>query len=200
MKTAISLGWDCGSAIVGVQQHLRDIKLNGYLTCPFDMMISNYEGVVQCIKDDFKDFCNTDYLKVITITDKMLYLNFPINSTILVNTKYNFIFNHESSGHGELWKSEGWSKGQFHFEMDNFNEFIKRYEKRICNFKYYMNNYNITFIMSRGNDDFKNISELEKIIKEKYPSTTLDFIINYDDRGHFNEGYDLMINRIKNYL
>jgi hypothetical protein len=84
--------------------------------------------------------------------------------------------------------------------MDNFNEFIKRYEKRICNFKYYMNNYNITFIISRGNDDFKNISELEKIIKEKYPSTTFDFIINYDDRGHFNEGHNLMINRIKNYL
>ena len=199
MKISISLGWDCGSAIYGVENGLRETKSNGYLTCPFDMMISNYEGVIQCIKDDFKDFCNTNYLKVITIKDNFHYLNLPLDSTIIVNTKYNFMFNHESSGHCQLWQKEGWEKGQFHFEMDNFNLFIERYENRIRNFKYYMDNYDITFIISRGNDDYQNISELKQTLQEKYTNTKIDFIINYDDRGHFKEGYNFLINRIKYY-
>jgi hypothetical protein len=200
MKTAISLGWDCCSATYGVDNNLRTRKGNGYKTCPFDWMITNYEGIIKCLKEDFKDFCNTEYLKVITITDKFSHLNFSMGSTILVHTKYNFIFNHESSGHGDLWQQEGWSKGQFHFEMDNFSEFIKRYEKRIDNFRYYLNNYDITFIISRGNDDIENISELKNTINEKYPNSNIDCIINKDERDHFAEGYDFMINKIKNYI
>ena len=77
--------------------------------------------------------------------------------------------------------------------MDNFNLFIERYENRIRNFKYYMDNYDITFIISRGNDDYQNISELKQTLQEKYTNTKIDFIINYDDRGHFKEGYNSSI-------
>jgi hypothetical protein len=143
-KTAISLGWDCGPAIHGVDNNLRERKENGYKTCPFDKMITNYEGIIKCIDDDFLYFCDPNYLKVMTIKDKYNYLNFPLNTTIIVNTKYNFIFNHESSGHGDLWQAEKWPKGQFHFEMDNFNEFIIRYKRRIENLREYLNgNYYI---------------------------------------------------------
>ena len=58
-----------------------------------------------------------------TIKDKYHHLNFPIGSTVIVNTKYNFTMNHESSGHADLYKVESWSKCQFHFEMNNFESF-----------------------------------------------------------------------------
>ena len=53
-KIGISLGWNCGPATYGANNGLREIKANGYQTCPFDEMVSNLPGVIECIKDDFK--------------------------------------------------------------------------------------------------------------------------------------------------
>ena len=50
MTTSISLGWDCGP---GVHHVYRTTKDNGYNTCPFDLMNTNYKGIVECIRDDF---------------------------------------------------------------------------------------------------------------------------------------------------
>lgn len=190
MNEAISLGWDCGPAIYGVTNNLRTKKENGYQTCPFDKMITNYKGMIQCIKDDFKFFCDPDYLKVITVKDQYYHLNFPVNSTIIVNTKYKFILNHESSGHADLWKKEKWAKGQFHFEQDNFFEFIQRYKRRIENFQNYLNgNYEIKFIISKINNTPENNVELENIIKEKYPNLKFTLILLEEERVEiFNEG------------
>ena len=54
MSESISLGWNCSSATYGVQHKLRTTKKNGYKTCPFDEMITNYQGIVQCFLDNFQ--------------------------------------------------------------------------------------------------------------------------------------------------
>lgn len=183
MKISISLGWDCGPSIYGVENGLRSIKSEGYKTCPFDWMITNYDGIIECIKDDFKYFCLPEYLRVVTITDKYNYLNLPINSTIIVNTKYKFILNHESSGHGNLYLSEGWEKGKYHFEMNNFEELIKRYNRRIDNFRYYMtNDFEITFIISKVNNSVETNKELENTIRNKYPDKKINFVLLEETR------------------
>ena len=56
MIEAISLGWNCESAVKGVSMGIRNKKANGYTTCPFDECITNYNGVIECLKDDFKYF------------------------------------------------------------------------------------------------------------------------------------------------
>lgn len=200
MKTAISLGWDCEPAIWGVVNNLRGNKADGYKTCPFDRMITNYNGMVECINDDFKYLCDPEYLKVITGKDIYCHLNFPVGTTLLINTKYNFIFNHESSGHGDLWQSEKWPKGKFHFEMNNFEEFIIRYSRRVENFKYYLNNFEeITLITSKVDNTHENNSELENAIKKKYSKPKINFILKEEERKEiFNEGLHVM-NEIKEY-
>lgn len=200
-KTAISLGWDCGPSGHAIKNGLKPTKAGGYKTCPFDKMVTNYKGLIECITDDFKYFCDPSYLKVVTILDKYNYINFPLNSNILVNTKYNFIMNHESSGHGTLWQIENWPKGQFHYEMDNFNEFIKRYETRIENFKYYINNgYEITFCLSKVNNTIESNIDLETIIKTKYPNLKYKFELIEETRKEiFREGL-FFANNIYKYV
>jgi hypothetical protein len=46
MTEGISLGWNCSSAVYGVSSGIRNTKQNGYKTCPFDGMITNYKGIV----------------------------------------------------------------------------------------------------------------------------------------------------------
>jgi hypothetical protein len=193
-KTAISLGWDCGPAVYGVEHGLRNRKTEGYNTCPFDKMITNYKGIIQCIEDNFQYFCDPEYLRVMHITDKYYHLNFPLNTTIIVNTKYNFIFNHESADHANLWQTEQWPKGQYHYEMDNFYEFIQRYKRRIQNFRDYLNgNYYVTFLLTRHNNTLENSSELNNAIKEKYPNLKYEILLIEESRKEiFNEGLYFM--------
>ncbi len=42
----ISLGLNCSSAIYGVNNNLRNTKKDGYKTCPFDLMLSSYNGII----------------------------------------------------------------------------------------------------------------------------------------------------------
>ena len=60
----ISLGWNCSAAQEGLVLNLRKNKNHGYNTCPFDMMITNYIGLCKCIEDDFKYFCDPNYLEL----------------------------------------------------------------------------------------------------------------------------------------
>ena len=83
-KVGISLGWNCYSAIYGVNNNIRTKKTDGYNTCPFDEMVSNYNGIVKCIEDDFQYFYDENYLSL-----KELPNEYQIN-----NSKYNFWFNH----------------------------------------------------------------------------------------------------------
>ena len=35
----------------------------GYKTCPFDLCLTDIEGIIECLNTNFKDFCNTNYLQ-----------------------------------------------------------------------------------------------------------------------------------------
>lgn len=133
--TAISLGWNCSTATRGVDTGLRSTRANGYFTCPFDLANTNYPGIVLCLRENFKHFCDPAYLvlKEFPSTDKY----YP-GERLIYNTRYNFIFNHESPGHAGLYMSEKWLHGINHFTENNFQRFIERYTKRISNFRRYV--------------------------------------------------------------
>jgi hypothetical protein len=189
----ISLGWNCSPAQIGVKFGLRNIKNNGYKTCPFDMMISNYIGLCKCIEDDFKYFCDLNYLELRPAPKMQTHIpNQDDNQMWVYNTYYNFTFNHESPFHGNLHLTEHWT-GPYHFVENNFENFIKRYTDRISNFRNYLNSCDyINFILVRYNSI---PYELVQILKLKYPNlkfkinTVIDF--NNDTIGCLiNKNYD----------
>jgi hypothetical protein len=168
----ISLGWNCYSAAWGVANNIREKKINGYKTCPFDECFTNYNGVIECINDNFKYFLDINYLKLIKA--QFTIESIKEEELLIINTKYNFIFNHESPGHANLYLTEKWLGGINHFIDNNFKEFINRYIKRINNFREYMNNnLEIIFILTRYN---QNTIKLEEIIKKQYPKKKFNII------------------------
>ena len=166
-KIGISLGNTCTSAVWGIQNRYRGEKQHGYNTCVFDLMVSNYNGIVKCILEDFNNFVDPNYL--ICAND------------CIVNTYYNFGFNHEGPGHANLYIKENWPEGIMHFVNNNYANFIERYNTRINNFKNYLsdtNNY-IYFIFqwvydTNTNDDFY---ELREALKLKYPDLKYEIIV-----------------------
>ena len=160
----ISLGWKCATAATSIQMGLRTTKENGYKTCPFDMCFTNYLGIIECIKDNFKYLTDSDYLKIINSPFKTGTLK--KNEKLIYHTKYKFIFNHESPGHFKLYKIQKWENGRNHFIDNDFLLFKERYNRRIINFKEYINTNNIHFIIARHN---KDISKLKNIIDITYP-------------------------------
>lgn len=175
-KIAISLGWNCHSASYGVEHGIRSQKINGYKTCPFDMMVSNYQGIVDCIKDDFKYFYDENYLSLIKINEK---------ETEIRNTKYNFVFNHENPGHADLYISENWKEGINHFINNNFYHFKERYQRRIENFRNYLlnpNNY-IIFIITTWKKSLNDMSELKEALNTQYPNLQYEILIIDDPNG-----------------
>jgi hypothetical protein len=193
----VSIGWNCNSAVFGLQNGIRLTKQNGYNTCPFDEMISNYPGIIKCIENDFKYFCDPSYLEVIKIPDGIKHMNSNgIGEYIIKNTYYNFLFNHESPGHADLYIHQKWKNGKYHFVENNFSEFIKRYEKRINNFRNYLddNKNSITFILHRYNTNKHNISDLINVLNKFYPNLNYDFYfleVNYD-KNIIKEHLELM--------
>lgn len=166
-EDAISLGWNCESAMKGVDLGIRKRKANGYLTCPFDECLTNYDGIILCLKEDFKYFCDISYLKIIVAPFSVGGV--VKNERLIYNTRYNFIFNHESPDHANLYISQNWTGGQNHYIDNNYALFIERYNHRINNFRKYVNDPNnkITFIIGKFNPD---INELSEMLKEYYPN------------------------------
>ena len=48
-RIGISLGGDCLPAEWGVHYGYRHSKQQNYKTCPFDLMGTNYSGIIKCI-------------------------------------------------------------------------------------------------------------------------------------------------------
>ena len=179
MSQGISLGWNCNSAICGVSLGLRNTKQNGYKTCPFDEIVTNYKGIIDCIADDFAYLCDIKYIELIKIPKESKWLNTNGDGDVMIyNTKYKFIFNHESPGHAHLFIHQNWSKGINHYIMNDYEEFINRYKRRIQNMKDLLNNNNkITFLLTRPNTKQSDISDLSNIIKTKYPLLDFNFVL-----------------------
>ena len=143
---------------------LRDVKANGYTTCPFDEMNSSYEGMLQCLKDDFAHFMDLELIE--RPTDCVYYPG----ETLLCNTRYGFIFNHESPGHADLYKTQAWLGGKTHYVDDSFKYFRQRYDRRIENFRSYCRSGGkVTFIISSHPRSF---DDLLYTMRTRYPMTT----------------------------
>ena len=155
MKVGISLGWRCGAAEIGVKMNERDTKVDGYKTCPFDIGVTNYIGICNCLEDDFKYYLDDKYLILRKEPPMKAILgdNQTDDQMWIYNSYYNFAFNHESPGHAKLYESEKWEGGINHFVNNNFEKFKERYQKRIDNFRYYIKNAShINFLILRYND------------------------------------------------
>ena len=115
-EIGISLGWNCHSAVWGVNVGIRKQKHEGYKTCPFDEMMTTYKGIVDCLNDDFENFYDENYFE-------MKQEMFDKDKYVILNNKYNFIFNHESPGHADLYIQQNWPEGINHFINNNFHHF-----------------------------------------------------------------------------
>jgi hypothetical protein len=90
-----------------------------------------------------------------------------------MNTRYGFIFNHESPGHANLYITEKWEGGKEHFVKNDFLEFKKRYSSRIQNFRGYMNSgKTIRFLMNYPHTEYGGIADC---IKKVYPTVSFSF-------------------------
>lgn len=131
-------------------------------------MMSNVNGVIDCIDNNFKYFHAPEFLKVRTngrYKDRFC----------ITNTKYNFFFNHESfiRGQRELYDRERWKYGPKTFVRDNFKEFVKRYTQRVENFRYYCesSDYHVNFVIQFSREKYSDelMNKLKTTIKNKYP-------------------------------
>ena len=171
----ISLGWNCHSAVWATDNGIRSRKSDGYKTCPFDIIVTNYVGIVDCLLDDFKFMCDDKFLEIRPGKSD--------NEVLIFNTKYNFIFNHESPGHADLYLKENWPEGKFHFTIDNFRNLKERYNRRIENFRRYVSNplNRITFILTTW--DKTDISDLQYAIQKTYPTLQYEVKMLNDPKG-----------------
>ena len=174
----ISLGWNCESAVKGVQSGIRN---------------TNYEGIMLCLKEDFKYFFDPEYLKLIPAkkTSKLVLLE--EGDLLVYNTRYNFIFNHESP-FGELQNTQQWTGGMNHYVDNDFHLFKERYNRRIENFKNYINSgKKINFIITKYDSDTSKLSEL---LKEKYPALNFEIIVH--NPSYSKEFYEIMLDFMTN--
>jgi len=166
----ISLGYNCQPSINGVKLGLRKTKLNGYLTCPFDECVTTYHGLILCLQDNFKYFTDSNYLELIEAPHD--FGGCKKGEKLICHKRYKFIFNHESPGHANLYISQKWNGGINHYIDNDYKLFKERYNKRIENFKKYISNNNINFLITRY---IENIYELETCIKKIYPELNYKF-------------------------
>lgn len=154
----ISLGANCGAAARGKFFGVRASKKEGYKTCPFDLILSNYPGILKCLREDFKHFTNPEYLNVVDIPSDYKHL---AGNKLIFNSYYKFFFNHESPVHADFHIKENWPGGMNHFIDNNYEKFIERYERRINNFREYIKSDGIiTFLLVRYNTDNSELEEL----------------------------------------
>lgn len=170
----ISLGWNCHSAGYGVASGIRKRKREGYLTCPFDEMISNYPGIVACIDDGLDALYDTKYLSV----KKMPASQWLSGDTIVHHSKYNFLFNHESPGHADLYSKQGWAGGSNHYVFNDFEKFVERYHRRVENLKSYLTcGEHVIFILTRHNTVANDLNALHQVLAKRYPNLVYDIEI-----------------------
>jgi hypothetical protein len=183
----ISFGWNCSSAVWAVHAGLRDTRSSGYRTCPFDEMLTNYAGVVECIRSDFEGFVDPANLVLRQIPTTSPYCT---GDTLVYNTRYRFLFNHESPGHADLYLHQAWPGGKEHYIANNWHAFRERYSRRIENFRTYMRSgVPITCIITYPFPP----TELEHALRTAYPTTQFKIIRrDIDKLDHYEAHMRLM--------
>ena len=156
---------------------IRSTKGKGYNTCPFDEMITNYPGLIECIKDGFDELYDTRYLQVKQMPATRWLSAGGQGDKIVHHTKYNFLFNHESPGHANLYTKQNWAGGINHYVDNNFEKFVERYQRRVNNIKAYLSSGDeISFILTRYNTHEDDLMELKDVLKIQYPD--LKYTVN----------------------
>lgn len=157
IKKYISLGEDCLPRSSATFYGLKAKKADGELSLPFDLMITGLEDCIKCIKSDFLDMVNSDYLNFEE------HPKFIGHGKFITHKKYkSFIFNHESESTCISFSLDG-----NHFTNNNYQKFIERYKARIDNFYKYVQNENHVLIFLVHSSDMKSITELLNILEEK---------------------------------
>jgi hypothetical protein len=170
----ISIGPICGPRF-----HIKNnymTRENGYKTCPFDICITTFHALIKCIEENFEHFFDNLHL-----IDWSYAPGNRIESNLCANAitnGYGMIFNHEGSSHSHLFK-DGKDDDEY-YSRNNYEEFKKRYIKRIQNFKNYMNeNKDIILITTKGTIyDYSDIeiSELTLLLNNKYKDKNFKII------------------------
>lgn len=171
MTVGISLGWNCHSASWGVDHGFRGRRAQGYQTCPFDEMVTNYEGVVACIYNKLSDLTDPGLLQLANIP-----LTSPHNpgDTLIHQKKYKFFFNHESPGHADLYIKEKWPGGKNHYIDNNFALLRERYDRRVANFNRYLHSgERIRFIITHPPGA---TPELHRALSHTYPNLSYEIM------------------------
>ena len=166
---SISLGPRCYASSRSVKLGLRKTRADGYLSGPFDLMLSNYAGVIECIRNDFRHFTDSKYLSLKEVggPDGFFSHHQHGDGKLIQNTHYGFKFTHESPLQS-MYTLYNWSNGINHFVNNDFDMFRERYQRRISNFRQYLRSgKTIEFTLSMP--FLTDTSELENAIRETYP-------------------------------
>ena len=173
MKQFISLGRNCDSRVY-IKRELGLSKENGYNTCPFDLCMTPFDSLYKCIETDFEYFFH-DLRLIPHPCGKDRPKNDCENKHAIIN-HYNIVFNHEGSLNSHLFKI-GKNDDLFYIRND-FEEFKKRYQSRINNFRNYMSECeSITFIIKYKEQNRENdLITLTNLLKEKYRNKNINII------------------------
>jgi hypothetical protein len=175
MTIYISIGCECSPRIY-IKHKLNITNHNGYKTCPFDLCITPFQSLYNCIKTDFEFFF--DNLHTIPCGSNADGDRSKCGDGLLnITNYYGIVFNHEGSTHSHLFK-EGKNDDDFYIR-DDFKKFRERYSARIKNFLNYIEENNeITFIhrLHPGICEKIDIDKLSELFSKKYPTKIFNFI------------------------
>lgn len=145
-KRIISLGANSIPRIVSTRQGFKPTLDQGELSLPFDLAVHKYQGICDILESNFEDYCNPDFFKNGVDT---------YGQPMLRHTKYDMWFAHEIHG----------AKQQF-FTENNYVELIARYQRRINNFRQYIDEGDVLFLALHNEYPHR----LNQVIKKAFPT------------------------------
>jgi hypothetical protein len=167
---AISLGLNCYDSSASVALNLRKRKAEGYLTGPFDLILSNYQGMIKCLLEDCAHLTDSSFLELKPVIDVPAVLRREYDGPyIIYNTRYKFVFPHESH-HLRHWRED--SAGNIsmfeHFVANDFFHFKERYNRRWANFMHYIHSGEpILFTLATRLP--RMVHGFDEVLQKKYP-------------------------------
>ena len=151
----ISLGADCLPRVSTTKYGIKRSKAQGELSCPFDLAVTNSNDMVKLLVNDFTEYIHPENLYEKTVD----------GVKIISNRKYQgLFFNHESKFMTSI-----------DFCSNNYEFLIQRYNERIKNFKSYINDNNILFVINCR--DHININELKSTLQKIYPFLLFEIVV-----------------------
>jgi len=152
----ISLGSDCLPRVAATRHSLKKTKKDGELSLPFDLSVTSFDNMLQLISNDFSQFTNPDQYCMEKIGDVEV-----ISHKIYKGT----YFNHESP----------FMSGAINFCENNWSLLKARYDVRVANFRKYVADNDILFILHVKEDN--DIQLLCSAIKGRYPELRFEILV-----------------------